>query len=127
MGAIICRYRHASRRQLPTHLSAPDIATELSVSTSTVKTHMRNLYAKLGAHTRAEAVVSARARSLLAPVRIGAVGLAAQETPVRGTLTRSRLTIDPPSKPAALCAFSWPAHHSVTRPRSTKTLRPSYL
>jgi hypothetical protein len=59
---------------------------------------MRNLYAKLGAHTRAEAVGSARALSLLAPVRIGAVGLAAQETPVRGTLTRSRLTIDPPSK-----------------------------
>ena len=52
---------------LPTHLSAPEIAAELSVSTSTVKTHLRNLYAKLGAHTRAEAVGSARAAGLLAP------------------------------------------------------------
>jgi len=54
-------------RYLPTHLSAPEIARELSVSTSTVKTHMRNLYAKLSAHSRAEAVQSARALGLLAP------------------------------------------------------------
>jgi len=54
-------------RYLPTHLSAPEIARELSVSTSTVKTHMRNLYTKLGAHSRAEAVESARALGLLAP------------------------------------------------------------
>jgi LuxR family transcriptional regulator, maltose regulon positive regulatory protein len=54
-------------RYLPTHLSALEIASELSVSITTVKTHMRNLYAKLGAHRRAEAVASARALSLLAP------------------------------------------------------------
>jgi LuxR family transcriptional regulator, maltose regulon positive regulatory protein len=54
-------------RYLPTQLSAPEIATELSVSTSTVKTHMRHLYAKLGAHSRTEAVESARALALLAP------------------------------------------------------------
>jgi len=54
-------------RYLPTHLSAREIAAELSVSTSTIKSHMRNLYAKLGAHSRVEAVESARALSLLAP------------------------------------------------------------
>jgi LuxR family transcriptional regulator, maltose regulon positive regulatory protein len=54
-------------RYLPTHLSAPQIASELSVSTTTVKTHLRNLYLKLGVHSRAEAVESARALGLLAP------------------------------------------------------------
>ena len=54
-------------RYLPTHLSAPEVASELSVSTTTVKTHLRNVYAKLGAHSRAEAVESARALGLLAP------------------------------------------------------------
>ena len=54
-------------RYLPTHLSAPEIASALSVSTSTVKTHMRNLYAKLSAHSRAEAVERGRALGMLAP------------------------------------------------------------
>ncbi len=54
-------------RYLPTHFSAPEIAAELYVSTSTVKTHMRTLYAKLDAHTRTEAVASARSLGLLAP------------------------------------------------------------
>jgi LuxR family transcriptional regulator, maltose regulon positive regulatory protein len=54
-------------RYLPTHLTAPEIAGELSVSLTTVKTHLRNLYGKLGAHRRAEAVERARAVGLLAP------------------------------------------------------------
>jgi len=54
-------------RYLPTYLSAPEIAAELSVSTSTVKTHLRNLYGKLGVHSRAAAVERARGVSLLAP------------------------------------------------------------
>ncbi len=54
-------------RYLPTHLTAPEIARELSVSTSTVKTHLSNLYTKLGVHSRAGAVESARTLGLLAP------------------------------------------------------------
>jgi len=54
-------------RYLPTNLTVQEIAGELSVSRHTVKTHMRNLYAKLGTHRRAEAVARARDLGLLAP------------------------------------------------------------
>jgi len=48
-------------------LSAPEIARELSLSVHTVRTHVRHLFAKLGAHGRTEAVARARALGLLAP------------------------------------------------------------
>jgi LuxR family maltose regulon positive regulatory protein len=54
-------------RYLPTNLPVPDIASELSMSVNTVRTHMRHLFAKLGAHRRSEAVARARALGLLAP------------------------------------------------------------
>jgi DNA-binding CsgD family transcriptional regulator len=55
-------------RFLQTSLSAPEIARELYVSVNTVRTHMRHLYDKLGAHRRLEAVDRARALGLLGPV-----------------------------------------------------------
>jgi LuxR family transcriptional regulator, maltose regulon positive regulatory protein len=54
-------------RYLPTNLSAPEIANQLSVSANTVRTHMRHVYEKLGAHRRADAVDRARALGLLVP------------------------------------------------------------
>jgi LuxR family transcriptional regulator, maltose regulon positive regulatory protein len=63
-------------RYLPTNLSGPEIAGELYVSHNTVRTHITHLYAKLGTHTRAEAVIRARALGLLAP------------SPLRGQATR---------------------------------------
>ncbi|WP_028479430.1 LuxR C-terminal-related transcriptional regulator [Nocardia sp. CNY236] len=54
-------------RYLPTNLTAPEIARELSVSHNTIRTHMRNLYAKLGTHRRSETVTRARGLGLLAP------------------------------------------------------------
>jgi LuxR family maltose regulon positive regulatory protein len=54
-------------RYLPTNLSAPEIAGELFLGVSTVKTHIHHIYAKLGVHRRAEAVERARALGLLAP------------------------------------------------------------
>ena len=54
-------------RYLATNLSAPEIARELSLSVHTVRTHVRHLFAKLGAHGRTEAVARARALGLLAP------------------------------------------------------------
>ncbi|HTU75656.1 MAG TPA: LuxR C-terminal-related transcriptional regulator [Trebonia sp.] len=54
-------------RYLPTNLTAPEIARELSISRNTVKTHMRNMYSKLGTHRRSDAVARARDLGLLAP------------------------------------------------------------
>ena len=54
-------------RYLPTNLSTPEIARELSVSVTTVRTHISHLFAKLGAHRRTEAVARARDLGLLAP------------------------------------------------------------
>jgi LuxR family transcriptional regulator, maltose regulon positive regulatory protein len=53
-------------RYLPTNLSAGEIARELSVSVTTIRTHMRHLFTKLDAHRRTEAVTRARALGLLA-------------------------------------------------------------
>jgi len=52
-------------RYLPTNLSRPEIARELSVSVNTVNTHIRNIYAKLQAQGRSSAVQRAREMRLL--------------------------------------------------------------
>jgi LuxR family maltose regulon positive regulatory protein len=54
-------------RFLPSNLKSPEIAAELFVSTNTVRTHLRHIYAKLDAHSRGEAVARARELGLLAP------------------------------------------------------------
>ncbi|HUO70983.1 MAG TPA: LuxR C-terminal-related transcriptional regulator [Solirubrobacteraceae bacterium] len=56
-------------RYLPSNLRAPEIAAELFVSTNTIRTHLRHIYAKLDVHGRAEAVARARQLGLLAPSR----------------------------------------------------------
>ena len=52
-------------RYLPTNLSRPEIASELSVSVNTVNTHIRNIYAKLQTQDRSSAVQRAREMRLL--------------------------------------------------------------
>jgi LuxR family transcriptional regulator, maltose regulon positive regulatory protein len=56
-------------RYLPTNLTVPEIARELSLSPNTVRTHTRHLYRKLDAHTRTETVNRALALGLLTASR----------------------------------------------------------
>jgi LuxR family transcriptional regulator, maltose regulon positive regulatory protein len=53
-------------RYLPTNLSRPEIAGELSVSPNTVSAHLRSIYAKLQVRDRSSAVQRARELRLLA-------------------------------------------------------------
>jgi DNA-binding CsgD family transcriptional regulator len=61
-GSVVARYR-LTARELATlellpdaTLSQKDIARSLGISRNTLKTHLRSLYQKLGAHSRAEAI-----------------------------------------------------------------------
>jgi LuxR family maltose regulon positive regulatory protein len=54
-------------RYLPTNLRGPEIAAELFVSQNTIRAHLRNVYAKLGVHSRTDAVNRARELGLLSP------------------------------------------------------------
>jgi LuxR family transcriptional regulator, maltose regulon positive regulatory protein len=56
-------------RYLPTNLTRPEIAGELSVSLNTVNTHIRRIYAKLGATDRSSAVQRGRELRLLSSGR----------------------------------------------------------
>ena len=58
-------------RYLPTNLTRPQIASELSVSVNTVSTHIRNIYAKLQVTDRSSAVRRARELRLPAGGRTG--------------------------------------------------------
>jgi DNA-binding NarL/FixJ family response regulator len=54
-------------RQVALGKSNKDIASALGVSDETVKTHLRHLFAKLGAENRAQAAVRALARGVVSP------------------------------------------------------------
>ena len=56
-------------RLLGTDLDGPDIARELTVSLSTVRTHTNRIYAKLGVNNRRAAVRRARELDLLSRTR----------------------------------------------------------
>jgi LuxR family maltose regulon positive regulatory protein len=52
-------------RFLPTHLTSTEIAEALTLSVNTVRTHIKNVYGKLGVHSRGEAVARAKALEIL--------------------------------------------------------------
>ncbi|MBK1787024.1 LuxR C-terminal-related transcriptional regulator [Prauserella cavernicola] len=55
---------HVVLARLGTHQSLSEVASGLSVSVNTVKTHVRAIYGKLGVNNRRAAVVAARERGL---------------------------------------------------------------
>ena len=52
-------------RLLATDLDGPEIARRLYISLNTVRTHTKNIYAKLGVNSRRAAVTKARELGLL--------------------------------------------------------------
>ncbi len=65
-GVTLTGQELATLRLLPDgSLSQKDIAREMGVTRNTLKTHLKSLYLKLGAHCRAEAIHRAREIGLL--------------------------------------------------------------
>jgi LuxR family maltose regulon positive regulatory protein len=52
-------------RLMDSELSSPEIADELIIAVSTVRSHIKNIYSKLGVHSRYEAVEKARQMNLI--------------------------------------------------------------
>ncbi len=64
--------------------STSEIAKKLTLSTETVRNHVRNMLSELGVHTRLEATATARRLGLLAPPALGP-GMTDRRGPRRGT------------------------------------------
>lgn len=62
VGGVPLTGREIAALQLLTDgsMSQKDMAREMGVSTNTIKTHLKSLYLKLGAHCRGEAIQRAR-------------------------------------------------------------------
>jgi PAS domain S-box-containing protein len=56
---------------LASGLSTSEIAKKLTISTETVRNHLRSLFRELHVHTRPEAIAAARRLGLLAPTALG--------------------------------------------------------
>jgi LuxR family transcriptional regulator, maltose regulon positive regulatory protein len=54
-------------QHLPTRLSTVEIGQTLDISPNTVKTHLRNIYRKLGVRSRNKAVIQAVRYKLVSP------------------------------------------------------------
>jgi LuxR family maltose regulon positive regulatory protein len=67
LPVVLTNQERAVLRMLPTQRSFEEIAQDLTVSHSTVKTHVRSIYGKLGVNSRRDAVVAARRHGILPP------------------------------------------------------------
>jgi LuxR family maltose regulon positive regulatory protein len=76
---------------LATHMSFPEIATEMFLSKNTIKSEVTSLYRKLGASSRNQAVTRARALGLLEGLQASLHLIEVmQSSPARGVMVRRR-------------------------------------
>src|SRR5262245_13215010 len=68
-------------RYLPTRLSTTEIAGQLGISSNTVKTHLKNIYQKLGARSRNEAIGKAAQLHVIYDVSTALVTQLAKRSP----------------------------------------------
>jgi LuxR family transcriptional regulator, maltose regulon positive regulatory protein len=64
LGDALTRREVEILKLLASGHSVPEIAGELCIATSTLRTHIRNIYDKLGVHSRIEAVALSREMQL---------------------------------------------------------------
>jgi DNA-binding NarL/FixJ family response regulator len=67
VGVRLTSREHQVLKLLADGLGPSEIAVELGISAKTVATHVEHIYAKLGVHTRAQAVASAFRLALVEP------------------------------------------------------------
>ena len=68
-------------RYLPTRLSTVEMAGQLGISPNTVKTHLKNIYHKLGVRSRNEAIVKAAELHVIYDVSTALVTQLAKRSP----------------------------------------------
>ena len=79
-------------RLLGTHLDGPDIARQLFVSLNTVRTHTKNIYAKLGVNNRRAAVRRGEELDLMSARATARPGGQSSATGRRSVVQRARRT-----------------------------------